>query len=101
MINNIPDWFLNNTLNKAQKYAFEMGEKKILRETEKAVLIKVTSDFGSFSFWCPKSVLNREEIRQHYTYIEIDGKKYAKEILLSRPLMLKKLNLTAEQVAVM
>ena len=99
---NVPNWVLDNTLNKAQKYAYEMGDKKILRETEKAVLIKVTSDFGSFSFWCPKSVLNRiNEVKQQFTYVEIDGKKYAKEILLSRPFMLKKLNLTAEQVAVM
>lgn len=57
-LNNISSWFLINNLTQNQRCAYESGEKQIERETEKAVLIKVSSDFGSFKFWCPKSVVN-------------------------------------------
>lgn len=96
---NIPNWFLDKNLSAEKKYAFEVGEKEIETETEKAVLVKVKSDFGTFNFWCPKTILNGTcEQKQDFTFIEINGKQYVKEILIKRPFMLKQLGLTKEQV---
>ena len=95
----IPDWFLINNLSEQKRYAFSVGEKSIEKETEKAALIKVASDYGDFNFWVPKSVLNNAyKTKQEYTYVTIGGKEYAKEILLKRPFMLKKLGITKEEL---
>ena len=56
-LNFIPSWFLLKSLNQNQRYAYEIGEKEIEKETEKAILVKVISEFGKFNFWCPKSII--------------------------------------------
>lgn len=57
----IPDWFLEKNLTANQRYVYGLAEISneisIVKETEKASQIKVDSDFGSFYFWCPKSIL--------------------------------------------
>lgn len=98
----LPHWFLDKNLDDAKLYAYKVGDKKIIKETEKAVCIKVYSDFGNFSFWCPKSVLNgtyKQNENEKITIIQINGKKYAKEFLMKNEKQLAKLGLTAEEVA--
>jgi hypothetical protein len=53
----IKDWFLQKNLTDSQRQLFADGEKDQIGETEKAVKIKVKSDNGEFTFWCPKSCL--------------------------------------------
>lgn len=97
---NIKSWFLIKNLSANQRYAYEIGDKKIERETEKAALIKVTSEFGSFSFWCPKSVMGYEE-EVKLTYVTINERVFAKEYLVNSEKMLKELGVTAEEVMAM
>lgn len=94
----IPNWFLFKNLTQQQRYVYSIGDSKIEKETEKAVLIKVESDFGQFTFWCPKSIL---ENQKKFTIININGRSYAKEVLANRPKMLAELGLTKEQVLAM
>lgn len=95
---NIPNWFLVKNLSEHQRCAYSVGNSKIEKETEKAVLIKVESDFGKFTFWCPKSILGTQE---KFTLININGRRFSKEILAERPKMLAELGLTREQVLAM
>ena len=58
----LKDWILKKNLTNEQRYACSVGDGfYISRETEKAVLIKNNTDFGTVSFWCPKSCLKTEE----------------------------------------
>lgn len=50
--------FLDKTLTQGERYAWSTGDGPyISKETEKAVLIKNKTDFGTISFWAPKSAL--------------------------------------------
>lgn len=54
----VKSWFLNKTLTQSERYAWSTGDGPyISKETEKAVLIKNKTDFGTISFWAPKSTL--------------------------------------------
>lgn len=58
----VKDWFLTKNLSEGERYAYSVGDGAyIARETDKAVLIKNDTDFGTVSFWCPKSCLLTEE----------------------------------------
>jgi hypothetical protein len=60
----VRNWILDSKLSANQRYAYGIalidGEVTIDRETEKAVLVKVVSEWGTFTFWCPKSQLLTE-----------------------------------------
>lgn len=94
----VKEWFLRKALPQDKLYGFHIGESFVKKETDKAVLIGVNSEFGSFDFWCPKSALEQEEEIVNPTIIEINGKHYVKEILIKNESMLNKLGLTIEQV---
>lgn len=76
----IPDWFLIKNLTQNERYAYAVGEKSIERETEKAVLIKVDSEWGTFKFWCPKSIVNGTYVdkfaEERQTKFEEGSKRY-------------------------
>ena len=58
----VKEWFLRKNLTSEQMYAYRVGDGAyISKETEKAVLIKNDTDFGTVSFWCPKSCLMTKE----------------------------------------
>lgn len=97
---NIPSWFLIKNLTQQQRYAYSVGDNKIEKETDKAVCIRVNSDFGSFYFWCPKSIMSYKE-ETTLTFITINGRNFAKEFLVKSEKMLKELGLTAEEVMAM
>lgn len=65
MMNNdnisIKSWFLNKNFDSNERYAISVSELGIAKETEKAVFIKATSDYGVIKFWCPKSCLTTHE----------------------------------------
>lgn len=53
----IKSWFLNKNFNENERYLIAISSKEITRETEKAVMVKCTNEFGVKSFWIPKSCL--------------------------------------------
>lgn len=57
----IKSWFVLKNFSSEERYAESVSDKEIVRETEKAVLIKFVSDFGTFTKWIPKSCLMTEE----------------------------------------
>lgn len=57
----IKSWFVLKNFTSEERYAESVSDKEIVRETEKAVLIKFVSDFGTFTKWIPKSCLMTEE----------------------------------------
>lgn len=57
----IKSWFVLKNFTPEERYAESVSDKEIVRETEKAVLIKFVSDFGTFTKWIPKSCLMTEE----------------------------------------
>ena len=57
----VKQWFIDKNFTPEERYAESVSDKEIVRETEKAVLIKFVSDFGTFTKWIPKSCLMTEE----------------------------------------
>ena len=51
-------WFITKNFSQSEKYIMQSGDSEIQKETEKAMLIKWTSDNGSFTKWVPKSCIN-------------------------------------------
>lgn len=51
----VKSWFLKKNLGSEKAYSCKIGDLSIEKETEKAVFIKCSSEFGEFAFWCPKS----------------------------------------------
>lgn len=54
----LPKWFINKNLSQNQAYAVSVeGYGKAVKETEKAIDIEFTTDYGKIWIWCPKSIL--------------------------------------------
>ncbi len=54
----LPKWFINKNLSQNQAYAVVVeGCGKAVKETEKAIDIEFTTDYGKVWLWCPKAVL--------------------------------------------
>ena len=51
----IKKWFLEKNFLQNERYVIETGNLEVVKETEKAFQFKCESDYGSFTFWCPKS----------------------------------------------
>lgn len=58
----LPRWFINKNLSQNQAYAVSVeGCGRAVKETEKAVDIEFTTDYGKVWLWCPKSILKTIE----------------------------------------
>lgn len=59
----IPEWIINKNLDDNQIYAIraEGEDASLVRETEKAILVEWSTEFGKVSMWCPKSVLKSKD----------------------------------------
>ena len=58
----LPKWFINKNLSQSQAYAVNVeGCGKAVKETDKAIDIEFTTDYGKVWFWCPKSILKTTE----------------------------------------
>lgn len=61
----IKEWFLNKNFDGNERYVINLamigGELYEVRQTEKAIQFRAESDFGNFTFWCPKSCIESEE----------------------------------------
>lgn len=70
----IKNWFLEKNFTQNERYIIECavagGELNILKETEKAVQFKASSDYGNFVFWCPKSCLTENETAEEKQHRE-------------------------------
>ena len=54
----LPKWFISKNLSQNQAYAVSVeGYGKAVKETEKAIDIEFTTDYGKVWLWCPKSIL--------------------------------------------
>lgn len=55
--------FLSEKFNSNEVYVINNSDFIFEKETEKAVLIKAVSDYGTLKFWCPKScIYEKQEI---------------------------------------
>lgn len=52
----VADWFLKKNFDQNERYVISLADMKAIKETSKAYFINAVSDFGTISFWCPKSV---------------------------------------------
>lgn len=52
----VAHWFLSKNLTQNEVYAVETGDLSVVKETEKAYLVKADTNFGTITFWAPKSV---------------------------------------------
>ena len=91
----VPAWIVTKSLDQDKLYAVraEGVNPTIARETEKAVMLEWSTEFGHVSMWCPKSVLKTEEQMkaEEQADIERSNKKYYDYI---------KLRTTAEEAGV-
>lgn len=53
----IKQWFMNKNFTREEAMVAEMSDRKVERETEKAVLIKFFGKYGTMTKWVPKSCL--------------------------------------------
>lgn len=67
----IKDWFLTKNFNEGQIYAISVSDISVVKETEKAYLLRFESDFGCFTSWVPKVCV--------MTYEEYDRERKIKE----------------------
>ena len=75
----IKDWFLEKSFSENEKYAIKVSDVEIEKETEKAYLLKFTSEFGVIEKWIPKSCIKtEEEIKEEKEQAEERINKYEK-----------------------
>ena len=54
----VKDWFLKKNFTEQEAYMVRISYESVVeKETLKAALVKFTNEFGSKSFWIPKSCL--------------------------------------------
>ena len=60
----IKGWFLDKNFTQNERYIINLAmngdELETLKETEKAVQFRADSDFGTLTFWCPKSCILKD-----------------------------------------
>ena len=55
----LPSWFVEKNFTQNEKYILDICYNEVvIRETEKAILLRWDSKFGSIKRWVPKSLLN-------------------------------------------
>lgn len=86
----IKGWFLDKNFTQNERYIINLAmngdELETLRETEKAVQLRADSDFGSLTFWCPKSCILKdgkvdEEMVRKYQRMEA-GLNYNEKLVV-------------------
>ena len=84
----IKSWFLNKNFNQQQRYIIETaqmgGELEIVKETEKAYFFKIESEFGAFTFWCPKSCIEEKTVvvsPEIITKAEVNNNNYEEKFV--------------------
>lgn len=56
----LADWFVSKNFPQSKAQAIKNGATfEVVKETEKAVFLKIITDFGVFTSWSPKSVCNK------------------------------------------
>lgn len=60
-------WFYEKSFTKTEKAAIEdgssflnWGDWEVVKETDKAISLKITTDYGKIFKWIPKSVLTKQ-----------------------------------------
>lgn len=53
----IKQWFLEKNFTESERYAISVGTISQISETEKAVKVEISSNFGKMIRWIPKSVI--------------------------------------------
>ncbi|WP_105980142.1 hypothetical protein [Staphylococcus simulans] len=61
----IPEWIVRK--NVGNVHVVKKSILSVVRETEKALMIKATGKFGEFSFWTPKSVCKYTNVTDYFT----------------------------------
>ena|SRR5699024_12130256 len=58
-VHGVPAWIIKKNLNNEQAYAVlnECEKMSVVRETEKAKLVKFNTQYGNIEMWTPKSVM--------------------------------------------
>ena len=74
----IKSWFLAKNFTEGERYAISVSDLAIEKETEKAVFIRATSDYGFIKFWCPKSCITT--IEEKIALLEEENRKYEEKI---------------------
>ena len=62
----IKEWWIKKNYNQQEAYLINSADLEVLKETEKAVQIKASSDYGTLTFWCPKSCIEELEAEKKY-----------------------------------
>lgn len=57
----VKSWFITKNFDQNERYIYEVEAFEVVRETEKALLLKWVSDFGVMSKWVPKSCMVTQE----------------------------------------
>lgn len=71
----IKEWFLRKNYNSNERYAMSTTDPVIERETEKAYLLKFSTDYGMIKGWFPKSVCEAQLAPASPANVE-EGRKY-------------------------
>lgn len=72
----IKEWFLRKNFNQNEAYIINLamisGEIGVVAETDKAYKLKAHSDFGTISFWVPKSCTISDEEAKKEMELQMD-----------------------------
>lgn len=77
----IKTWFLEKNFSQNERYLIATGELTIVKETEKAYNFKCESDYGEFTFWCPKSCVTKESEKKFVSKEELEELKKSSKII--------------------
>lgn len=81
----IKNWFLQKNFSQNERIIIETAimsnELETLRETEKAIQFKALSDYGTLTFWCPKSCILKDGEIDKTLINQSNGFEYNKKLL--------------------
>lgn len=78
----IKTWFLEKNFSQDERYLIVTGDLTVIKETEKAYQFRCESDYGTKTFWCPKSCTISESERRFATEEEMkEFKEKGKEVI--------------------
>lgn len=67
----IANWFMIKNFTEHERYSVSVSEMELVKESEKAYLVKFVSEFGTFQKWLPKSVCDGEIEKKEEKEIEV------------------------------
>ena len=81
----IKDWFAEKNFTQSERYIIKLaiagGDLHVIDQTEKALKFTAESDYGDFTFWCPKSCLMTKEDIENKTRALKKGLAYNLQLL--------------------